>query len=76
MVVNGNQWAFRQHLAVQTVPEGSAGGVMTNTIWMLVHWAVFAVAAGVKFRRLTSARRRRGESSTKTEQLRRSLERI
>ena len=58
------------------MPEGTAGGVMTNPIWMLVPWAVFALAGGVKFWRLTSAWRQRGKTSTNTDQFRRSLERI
>ena len=62
--------------AVQEMPEGTESGVMTNPIWMLVPWAVFAVAAGVKFWRLTSAWRQRGMNSKDTDQFRRSLERI
>jgi hypothetical protein len=58
------------------MPEGTEGGVMTNPLWMLVPWAVFAVATGVKFWRLTSAWRQRGMNSTNTDQFRRSLERI
>jgi hypothetical protein len=58
------------------MPEGTEGGVMTNPLWMLVPWAVFAVAAGVKFWRLTSAWRQRGMNSKDTDQFRRSLERI
>jgi len=49
---------------------------MTNPLWMLVPWAVFAVAAGVKFWRLTSAWRQRRMNSKDTDQVRRSLERI
>ena len=58
------------------MPEGTEGGVMTNPLWMLVPWAVFAVAAGVKFWRLTNAWRQRGMNSKDTDQFRRSLERI
>ncbi len=49
---------------------------MSNPLWMLVPWAVFAVAAGIKFWRLTSLFRRHliGVPSS-TEQLRSSLER-
>jgi len=50
---------------------------MTNPLWMLVPWAVFALAAGVKFWRLTSAWRHRGMSTaTNPDQFRQSLERI
>ena len=49
---------------------------MTNPLWMLVPWAVFAFAAGVKFWGLTSAWRQRGMNSKDTDQFRRSLERI
>lgn len=58
------------------VPEGAENGEMTNPLWMLVPWAVFAVAAGLKFWRLTSAWRQRGMNSKDTDQFRRSLERI
>ena len=50
---------------------------MTNPLWMLVPWAIFAVAAGVKFWRITSAWRQRGVSkAANTDQFRWSLERI
>jgi hypothetical protein len=58
------------------MPEGSEDAVMTNPLWMLVPWAVLALAAGVKFWRLTSAWRQRGMNSKDTDQFRRSLERI
>ena len=58
------------------MPEGAAGGVTTNPLWMLLPWAVFAFAAGVKFWRLTSAWRQRGTSNKSTDQFRRSLEQI
>jgi hypothetical protein len=61
---------------VEAMPEGAAGGVTTNPLWMLLPWAVFAFAAGVKFWRLTSAWRQRGTSNKDPEQFRRSLERI
>jgi hypothetical protein len=49
---------------------------MSNPLWMLVPWAVFAIAAGIKFWRLTSLFRRHliGAPSI-TEQFRSSLER-
>ncbi len=62
--------------AEQAVPEGTEGGVMSNPIWMLVPWAVFALAGGVKFWRLTSDWRQRGMKSKNPEQFRQSLERI
>ena len=63
--------------AEQAVPEGAEDGEMTHPLWMLMPWAVFAVAAGVKFWRLTSAWRQRGAgTATNTDQFRRSLERI
>jgi len=40
---------IRSAPAVQAVPEDAAGGVMEQPLWMLVPWAVFAVAAGIKF---------------------------
>ena len=49
---------------------------MSNPLWMLVPWAVFAIAAGIKFWRLTSLfRRHLIGSPSRTEQLRSSLER-
>jgi len=49
---------------------------MSNPLWMLVPWAVFAIAAGIKFWRLTSLfRRRLSGAPSSTEQFRSSLER-
>lgn len=49
---------------------------MSNPFWMLVPWAVFAFAAGIKFWRLTSLfRRRLVVAPSSTEQFRSSLER-
>jgi hypothetical protein len=63
--------------AIQAVPEGAAGGVMEQPLWMLAPWAVFAVAAGIKFWRLTALFRKVGFSrATGSEQFRQSLERI
>ena len=72
-VIKGNQWAFRQ----QPGSTDAAGGVMGSPLWTLVPWVVFAVAAGLKFWRLTSLFRRHPQSTpTKTERFRQSLERI
>jgi hypothetical protein len=50
---------------------------MNNPLWMMLPWAVFAVAAGIKFWRLTSLfRRHLLGTPTDTEQFRRTLERI
>ena len=49
---------------------------MSNPLWMLVPWAVFAIAAGIKFWRLTSLfRRHLSGAPPSTEQFRSSLER-
>jgi hypothetical protein len=49
---------------------------MTNPLWMLVPWAVFAIAAGWKFWRVTTLfRRHLLGATTKTERFRQSLER-
>ncbi|MEB3185326.1 MAG: hypothetical protein VKM97_05520 [Cyanobacteriota bacterium] len=50
---------------------------MDNPLWMLVPWAVLALAAGVKFWRITSLFRRHllGVPSG-TERFRQTLERI
>jgi hypothetical protein len=57
--------------------EGAASSVMSNPLWMLVPWLVFAVAAGIKFWRLTALFRKHllGFPS-RTERLRQMLERI
>jgi hypothetical protein len=63
--------------AEQAMPEGAEDGEMTNPLWMLVPWAVFALAAGVKFWRLTSAWRQRGTNrEVSADHFRKSLERI
>ena len=50
---------------------------MDNPLWMLAPWAVFAVAAGVKFWQLTSAfRRHLLGAPTRSERFRQTLERI
>ncbi|MCP9941678.1 hypothetical protein KBY70_04615 [Cyanobium sp. ATX 6E8] len=51
--------------------------VTTNPLWMLVPWAVFAIAAGLKFWRLTALFRKHllGIPS-RTERFRQALERI
>ena len=50
---------------------------MESPLWMLVPWAVFAVAGGLKFWRLTTAFRRHllGIPSS-TERFRQTLERM
>jgi len=50
---------------------------MDNPLWMLVPWAVFALAAGLKFWRITTLFRRNllGVPS-RTERFRQALERI
>ena len=60
------------------MPEGAQTALMdTNPLWMLAPWAVFAVAAGVKFWRITAAFRRRGQGRmTTADQFRDILERI
>ncbi len=59
------------------VPEGAGSSAVNHSLLMMVPWAVFALAAGVKFWRLTSAWRQRGMSkAANTDQFRRSLERI
>lgn len=64
--------------AVQAMPKGAQTALMdANPLWMLAPWAVFAIAAGVKFWRITGAFRRRGQSRVaSTEQFRNTLERI
>jgi hypothetical protein len=63
--------------AVQAVLEGAAGGVMEHPFWMLVPWAVFAFAAGVKFWKITKAFRKGDPGRvSSTDQFRQKLERI
>jgi Na+/H+ antiporter NhaC len=48
-----------------------------HPLWMLAPWAVFALAAGIKFWRITAVFRKRGlERDSSTERLRKTLERI
>lgn len=48
-----------------------------HPLWMLAPWAVFALAAGIKFWRITAVFRKRGlERDTSTERFRKTLERI
>ncbi len=60
------------------MPEGAQTALMdANPLWMLTPWVVFAVAAGVKFWRITAVFRRRTQSRvSSTDQFRESLERI
>ena len=49
----------------------------SNPLWMLLPWAVFALAAGIKFWRLTALFRKRVLGiPSRTERVRRNLERI
>jgi hypothetical protein len=49
---------------------------MEQPFWMLVPWAIFAIAAGLKFWRITSLfRRQPGTDRTSTERARQQLER-
>jgi len=51
--------------------------VATNPLWMLVPWAVFAIAAGVKFWRFIALFRRHLLGvPTKSERFRQALERV
>jgi hypothetical protein len=51
--------------------------LMSNPLWMLVPWLVFALAAVVKFWQLTSLfRRHLLARPSRTERLRQTLERI
>lgn len=49
---------------------------MNNHLWLLLPWAVFALAAGVQFWRITQAFRKRLQGApVDTERFRRLLER-
>ena len=51
--------------------------MIADPLWTLVPWAVFALAAGVKFWRVTTVFRRRTLSRvSSTDQFRQTLERI
>jgi len=73
LLLRSDEWATRH-----TTPgrRQEIGSMATTPLWMLMPWVVFAVAAGVKFWRLTSAWRQRGTTNKSTDQFRRSLERI
>ena len=64
--------------AIPAMPNGTQTALMdAHPLWMLAPWAVFAVAAGVKFWRITAAFRRRGQSRVfSVDQFRETLERI
>ena len=70
-------------MGIQAAPEneevpGIKGecSMMDNPLWMLVPWAVFAVAAGLKFWRLTSLFRKDIPGiPSRTERFRQGLER-
>ena len=52
---------------------------MVHPLWLLLPWALVAISAGVKFWRLTSAWRQRGNTSADqndTDAARQTLERI
>ncbi|MCP9926401.1 hypothetical protein [Cyanobium sp. CH-040] len=50
---------------------------MNNPLWMLLPWTIFAIAAGMKFWRLTALfRKHLGNATTGTDRFRQSLERI
>ena len=50
---------------------------MDNPLWMLVPWAVFAIATGFKFWRLTALfRRNLLRIPSRTERFRQALERV
>lgn len=51
--------------------------MIAHPLWTLVPWAVFAIAAGLKFWTITSDFRRRSLSAaSSTDQVRQALERI
>jgi hypothetical protein len=64
--------------ADQVVSVNQSGdGIMERPIWMLVPWAVFAIAAGIKFWRFGAVVRRQLVARPATiAQARKSLERI
>ena len=57
--------------------QSVASDAVSNPLWMLVPWAVFALASAIKFWRLTALFRKHllGIPS-KTERMRQTLERI
>ena len=56
---------------------GSQNALMTHSIWILMPWAIFAVAAAIKFWHLTTLfRKHLIDTPSSTEQIRDSLERI
>ena len=71
-------------MGIQTAPADKEvpgiqreGSVMNNPLWMLVPWAVFAVAAGFKFWSITTLfRKHLLGTPSRTERFRQGLERI
>ena len=60
-----------------TVSKKNQDVSMNHPLWMLAPWAILAVAAGIKFWRLTALfRRHLGSTGSSTERFRESLERV
>jgi hypothetical protein len=74
LLLRSDEWAARHNTPGRRQKVGS---VATNPLLILVPWAVFAIAAGVKFWRLTALFRRHLLGvPTKTERFRQALERV
>ena len=72
--------AWNTMVGLSICPGGNAMGVeqaMGNPLWMLLPWAVFAIAAGIKFWRLTALFRKHLLGiPCRSERFRQRLERI
>jgi len=73
LLLRSDEWAARHNAPGRRQEVGS---VATTPLWMLLPWAVFAVAAGLKFWKLTALFRKHllGIPS-RTERFRQGLER-
>jgi len=73
LLLRSDEWATRRNTPGRRQEVGS---VTVNPLWMLVPWAVFGIAAGLKFWKLTALFRSHLLGvPTKTERFRHALER-
>ncbi len=74
LLQRSDEWTNRHNTPGRRQEVGS---VTINTLWVLVPWAVFAIAAGVRFWRLTAQFPQNLLGvPTKTELFRQALERV
>jgi hypothetical protein len=74
LLLRSDEWTIKHNTPGRRQEVGS---MTTNPIWILVPWAVFAVALALKFLKFGKALKRHLTATTpSTDQFRQSLERI